>query len=91
MLVPLAATSTNGMMRRMGGLEWRALHKLVYPISRRFAAVHFFLQSKLGVTQPIVIAALAVWLERLAAAGGADQRRREANSLSPRRPPPWPW
>jgi len=75
MLVPLAVTSTNGMMRRMGGIEWRRLHNLVYPIMA-LAALHFFLQSKLGVTEPIVIAALAVWLGlwRLGAAWLGPQR-----------------
>lgn len=75
MLIPLAATSTNGMMRRLGGLEWRALHKLVYPIAA-LASVHFFLQSKLGVTEPIVVASLAVWLGlwRIVAARIGEQR-----------------
>jgi len=31
LLVPLAATSTVGMIRMMGGRRWRALHRLVYP------------------------------------------------------------
>jgi sulfoxide reductase heme-binding subunit YedZ len=61
LLTPLALTSTNGMMRRMGGLNWRRLHHLVYPIIL-LAALHFFLQSKLGVTEPIVITAVAIWL-----------------------------
>ena len=61
MLIPLAITSTDGMMRRMGGIEWRRLHILIYPIAA-LAVVHFFLQSKLGVTEPIAIAGLAVWL-----------------------------
>ena len=61
LLTPLAITSTNGMMRRMGGLNWRRLHRLIYP-AILLAALHFFLQSKLGVTEPIVIAASALWL-----------------------------
>jgi sulfoxide reductase heme-binding subunit YedZ len=61
MLTPLAITSTNGMMRRMGGMNWRRLHILVYPILG-LATVHFFIQSKLGVTEPIVVAALGAWL-----------------------------
>lgn len=61
MLVPLAVTSTNGMMKRLGGINWRRLHRLVYPIIA-LAALHFFLQSKLGVTEPIVVAAVAAWL-----------------------------
>lgn len=31
LLVPLAATSTVGMIRMMGGHRWRVLHRLVYP------------------------------------------------------------
>ncbi|MCX5479840.1 sulfoxide reductase heme-binding subunit YedZ [Kaistia geumhonensis] len=75
MLVPLAATSTEGMMRRMGGIEWRALHRLVYPVAA-LATVHFFLQSKLGVTEPIVMAAIAAWLAlwRLLAARIGEQK-----------------
>lgn len=75
MLLPLAATSTEGMMRRMGGIEWRALHRLVYPVAA-LATVHFFLQSKLGVTEPIVMAALACWLGlwRLLAARIGEQK-----------------
>jgi sulfoxide reductase heme-binding subunit YedZ len=61
LLIPLAVTSTNGMMKRMGGIQWRRLHRLVYPIIA-LAALHFFLQSKLGVTEPIVVASVAVWL-----------------------------
>jgi sulfoxide reductase heme-binding subunit YedZ len=28
--IPLAITSTNGMVRRLGGKRWQALHRLVY-------------------------------------------------------------
>jgi methionine sulfoxide reductase heme-binding subunit len=31
LMVPLAATSTVGMIRRMGGRRWQRLHRLVYP------------------------------------------------------------
>ncbi|WP_313819123.1 protein-methionine-sulfoxide reductase heme-binding subunit MsrQ [Cupriavidus sp.] len=33
LLVPLAATSTNGMVKRLGGKRWQALHKAVYAIA----------------------------------------------------------
>jgi methionine sulfoxide reductase heme-binding subunit len=33
LMVPLAATSTAGMIRRMGGSRWQALHRLVYPVA----------------------------------------------------------
>ena len=31
LMAPLAATSTVGMIRRLGGPRWQALHRLVYP------------------------------------------------------------
>jgi methionine sulfoxide reductase heme-binding subunit len=60
-LAALAATSTDRMVRRLGGRNWRRLHRLVYAIGI-LAAVHFFLQSKLNVAEPIVMAGLLVWL-----------------------------
>jgi sulfoxide reductase heme-binding subunit YedZ len=60
-LAALAATSTDRMVRRLGGRNWRRLHRLVYAIGI-LAAVHFFLQSKLNVAEPIVMAGLLTWL-----------------------------
>ena len=40
MLVPLAITSTNGMVRRLGGARWRKLHRLVY-LASGGAVLHF--------------------------------------------------
>lgn len=60
-LAALAATSTDGMIRRLGGKRWQALHKLVYPIGL-LALVHFFLQSKNDVTEPILFSGLFAWL-----------------------------
>jgi len=45
MLVPLALTSTNGMMRRLGR-RWQKLHRLVYPIAI-LGVWHFYWQVKL--------------------------------------------
>jgi len=41
LLVPLAVTSTNGMVRRMGGKRWQMLHKLVYVIAP-LGILHFW-------------------------------------------------
>ena len=41
LLVPLALTSTNGAVRRLGGKAWRALHRLVYVVAP-LALLHFF-------------------------------------------------
>ncbi|MEX1109236.1 MAG: protein-methionine-sulfoxide reductase heme-binding subunit MsrQ [Dongiaceae bacterium] len=60
-LTALASTSTNGMIRRLGGKNWRRLHRLVY-LAALLGVVHFFLQSKLKVDEPFVMAGLFVWL-----------------------------
>src|SRR5262249_7425739 len=76
-LAVLAATSTDRMVRRLGGRNWRRLHRLVYGIGI-LGAVHFFLQSKLAVAEPIVMAGLLAWLlgyRLLPDAGGQPLRR----------------
>ena len=60
-LAVLAATSTDGMTRALGGLRWRRLHRLVYLIAV-LALVHFFQQTKLDVTVPTLVTGLFIWL-----------------------------
>jgi methionine sulfoxide reductase heme-binding subunit len=60
-LAALAATSTDGMIRRIGARNWQRLHRLVYLIAL-LGVVHFWLQSKLEVWEPTVMAGLYVWL-----------------------------
>lgn len=60
-LAALAATSTNGMMRRLGPLRWRRLHQLIYAIAL-LALIHYFQQTKADVTVPAFAAGLFGWL-----------------------------
>jgi len=60
-LLALAATSTDGMVRRLGGKKWAALHRLVYAAGV-LAVVHFFIQVKADVTEPLVMGGMFVWL-----------------------------
>jgi methionine sulfoxide reductase heme-binding subunit len=60
-LLALAATSTDGMIRRLGGKRWAALHRLVYGAGA-LAVVHFFIQSKADVAEPFVMGGLFLWL-----------------------------
>ncbi|MGE0119052.1 MAG: sulfite oxidase heme-binding subunit YedZ [Dongiaceae bacterium] len=60
-LVAMAATSTNGMVRRLGGRRWRRLHRLVY-VAALLGVVHFFMQVKANVDEPWVMAGLFAWL-----------------------------
>lgn len=52
MLVPLAITSTNAMMRRMGR-NWLRLHKLIYIIGV-VAVIHYYMLVKADVTEPLI-------------------------------------
>ncbi|HKP25161.1 MAG TPA: ferric reductase-like transmembrane domain-containing protein [Dongiaceae bacterium] len=60
-LLALATTSTDGMIRRMGGKRWAALHRLVYGAGA-LAIVHFFIQSKANVSEPFVMGGIFLWL-----------------------------
>jgi sulfoxide reductase heme-binding subunit YedZ len=51
-MVPLAATSTAGMIRRLGGRRWNRLHKLVYATGV-LAVVHYYWLVKADVRRPI--------------------------------------
>jgi len=60
-LAALAVTSTDRMMRRLGGLRWRRLHQAIYVIAL-LALIHYFQQTKADVTVPIFVAGLFGWL-----------------------------
>ena len=45
LLMPLALTSTNGWIKRLGGKRWKKLHKAIYAIGI-LACIHFYWQSK---------------------------------------------
>ena len=60
-LVPLAVTSTDGMIRRLGGRNWRRLHQLSYGIGA-LGSIHYFMQSKLFVDEATVLGGLYLWL-----------------------------
>ena len=60
-LAALAITSTDGMVRRLGGLRWRRLHQAIYAIAL-LALIHYFQQTKADVTVPTFAAGLLTWL-----------------------------
>jgi sulfoxide reductase heme-binding subunit YedZ len=60
-LVPLALTSNNASIRRMGGQAWAKLHRLVY-LAAIGAALHFLLVVKSWPPEPIVYAAIVAVL-----------------------------
>jgi sulfoxide reductase heme-binding subunit YedZ len=71
LLIPLAATSTNAMVKRLGAKRWQALHRLVYAIAI-LGVLHFWWLVKKDITEPlafagvlaVLLAARAVWRAR---------------------------
>jgi methionine sulfoxide reductase heme-binding subunit len=53
----LAATSTDAMIKRLGAKRWNQLHKLIYFIAA-LAIFHFYLQSKVDVSEPVLMMGL---------------------------------
>jgi sulfoxide reductase heme-binding subunit YedZ len=52
-LIPLAATSNNWAVRRLGGMRWRQLHKLAYPAAV-LGAVHYVWLAKGFQLEPLI-------------------------------------
>lgn len=53
LLVPLAATSWKGAVKKLGGRRWNRLHQLVYVIAV-LAVVHFIMRAKKDITEPLL-------------------------------------
>lgn len=51
MMVPLAVTSTNGMIKRLGGKRWQRLHRLIY-ITGILGVIHFWMIVKSDIFYP---------------------------------------
>lgn len=56
-LIPLAWTSTNASVRRLGFARWTRLHRLAY-LAAMLGVVHFIWRVKKDLTQPLVYALL---------------------------------
>jgi sulfoxide reductase heme-binding subunit YedZ len=56
-MVPLAVTSTNAMIKRLGGKRWRALHRLAY-VAAIAGVIHFYMQVKADERRPLAFAAV---------------------------------
>ncbi|HCP81896.1 MAG TPA: protein-methionine-sulfoxide reductase heme-binding subunit MsrQ [Octadecabacter sp.] len=78
LMVPLAVTSNNVSLRKMGASAWRKLHKLVYPIAV-LGGVHYIMVQKVWETEPMVY--LAVILALLATRIKWASRGRTAPSV----------
>ncbi len=77
LLVPLAVTSTNGMLRRLGPKNWKRLHQLVYVIVP-LGVTHYYLLVKKDVRPPVVYGVIVTILLGYRLYAWARQRRERA-------------
>ncbi|HQR04919.1 MAG: sulfoxide reductase heme-binding subunit YedZ [Proteobacteria bacterium] len=83
LMVPLAATSTNAMVRRLGGRRWQSLHRSVYAIGI-LAILHYTWLVKLDVTQPLLYGlVLALLLGLRALWRSAERKKQLAGGYAP--------
>ena len=61
LLLPLAITSTKGMIKRIGGKRWQKLHMLIYPISL-LGVFHFYMMVRADFTRPSIYLAIILVL-----------------------------
>ena len=57
LLIPLAATSTNAMVRRLGAKRWQRLHRAVYVIAT-LGVLHFWWLVKKDIREPLLFGTL---------------------------------
>ena len=71
LLIPLAITSTNAMVKRLGGKTWSRLHKLTY-VAAILGVIHFWMIVKSDIFYPAMFGLLLavsllirlVWMKR---------------------------
>jgi methionine sulfoxide reductase heme-binding subunit len=89
LMIPLAVTSTAGMIRRLGGKRWTMLHRLIY-ITATAGVVHYYWQVKSDVRLPVLYGAILSFLLICRIALWAQSRQAKkasARTAAPRREP----
>jgi sulfoxide reductase heme-binding subunit YedZ len=61
LMAPLAVTSTDRMIKRLGGKRWQKLHRLTY-VAAAAGVFHYYLLVKADTTKPFIFAALLALL-----------------------------
>ena len=84
LLVPLAVTSTNRWVRRLGFPRWQRLHRLAY-VAAALGVVHFVWRVKKDVTEPLLYGAVLAVLLALRV-GEAIRKRRVRAAAAARNP-----
>jgi sulfoxide reductase heme-binding subunit YedZ len=85
LLVPLAVTSTSGMIRRLGGKAWRRLHRLAY-VAAILGVLHYLWLAKVGVHTPWIYAAILAVLLAIRVIDAVRKRLGRVPARAPVRP-----
>jgi methionine sulfoxide reductase heme-binding subunit len=86
LLVPLAITSNNFAIRRLGGRQWQSLHRSVYGIAI-LAVLHFWWLVKKDISEPLLYAVILALLLGLRGWWRELERRKQlAGGYAPRSP-----
>jgi sulfoxide reductase heme-binding subunit YedZ len=85
LLIPLALTSTNGMIKRLGGKRWQWLHRSIYVIAP-LGILHFWWMKagKHDFAQPIVFGAIVAVLLLARVYWHFAKTRNRADSVNPK-------
>ena len=84
LLIPLAATSTAGWIRRLGGKRWQALHRLIY-FSAIAGVIHYVWLVKADIREPLEYGAIlalllgyrvVMWIRSIRKPGNVSPARR---------------
>lgn len=82
LLIPLAITSTNGMVKRLGGKRWQWLHRLIYVVASLGILHYWWMKAgKHDFEQPIIFGVIVAAL-LLIRVFWAWQKRAKANALA---------
>jgi len=81
LMVPLAITSTAGMIRRLGGRRWQLLHRLVYA-SAIAGVVHYYWLVKSNIWKPVRYGAIVALLLAYRLALWLNQKRKQTAARS---------
>jgi len=87
LMIPLAVTSTNRMIKRLGGKRWSRLHKTVYGVALG-GVLHYYLIVKADTTWPLLFAlVLAILLGYRIWVNYSDEGKTKPLSIAPPAPP----
>jgi len=78
-LTPLAVTSTDGWVKRLGFKTWKRIHRLAY-LAAALAVVHFVWRVKADLRRPLLFAAIFLVLLAVRLPGWVREARRRAGS-----------